>query len=76
MPILFRVAIEEGGASVKIIEPGLDPQNRIFEGSCVSCHCLFQFERREAIRQQSTSRNETFLLIACPTCKREVWVQI
>ena len=58
-----------------IIKPGGLPELQVFEGKCLHCKCEFSFERREAV-PESTCRNEDYLKVECPTCKRSVWVQI
>lgn len=60
---------------MKITKPGSLPEEQVFDATCTHCRCEFEFTRREA-RYESTCRNEEYLIIHCPTCKREVYRQI
>jgi hypothetical protein len=60
---------------MRVIRPGVLPDTKEYYGHCVYCHCAFTFMRGEA-KFESTCRNEDYLKIACPTCKREVWVRL
>lgn len=60
---------------MKVIRPGKLPEEKTYQGTCHHCECLFEFVRKEA-EFESTCRNEDYLKVGCPTCKRLVYVQI
>ena len=60
---------------MKVIKPGTLPETAIHRATCSHCGCVMEFERREATFQ-STCRNEDYLTVKCPTCKRDVWLEI
>jgi hypothetical protein len=60
---------------MKVLKPGQLPETQIYQAQCGYCRCEMEFTRGEA-KFESTCRNEDYLKVNCPTCKREVWVQI
>jgi len=60
---------------MKTIKPGVLPENEIYQAICAHCKCEMEFTRGEA-EFVSTCRNEDYLKVGCPTCRRELWVQI
>ena len=51
---------------MKIIKPGIDKSHEVYTGTCHSCECVFELERREI-----TQLNQTFsqFYADCPHCK-------
>ena len=58
-----------------VIKPGILPETKVHGGKCFHCGAEFEFQASEAV-PESTCRNEDYLKIACPTCKKIVWVQV
>ena len=57
---------------MKIIERGELPESKIYRTQCNHCKTVFEFEKREA--KARFDRNEHYLTIDCPVCKRTVSV--
>jgi uncharacterized protein with PIN domain len=51
------------------------PENDVFDAKCLNCKTEVSFKRLEA-RRESSCRNETFLIVVCPICYREIWKEI
>jgi ribosomal protein S27E len=58
---------------MKIIKPGIEPAERVFQVTCRDCECEFAFKRKEA-NMTTDRRDGDFLSINCPTCFRTVTV--
>ena len=55
---------------MKIIKPGLLPQNREHQITCSTFKCEFEFKQAEA-KEVHDQRDGNFLQIACPCCGRQ-----
>ena len=60
---------------MKTIKPGVLPETKLYRATCVRCGCIMEFTRGEA-QQVSGGRNDEYLKVGCPTCHREVWVDL
>lgn len=58
---------------MRIIKEGRLPEKQTYLATCQNCKTEFEFERGEA-RIQSGARNDSALVIPCPLCSKEVWV--
>lgn len=58
---------------MKVIEPGLVPNERIKRIKCDNCKAVFEFALKEA-KLTSDWRDGDFYQIGCPTChKTHTW---
>jgi hypothetical protein len=53
--------------TVKIIVPGILPEEKIITGKCLNCKCSFTFNPPDAKLVLDT-RDGDYYSIACPTC--------
>jgi len=60
---------------MKIIRPGKQRTERVYETTCRQCDCVFEFQEKEA-RYHSDQRDGDFLAIPCPTCSASVTVGV
>ena len=62
---------------MKIIKEGKLPSQKVHRGQCMNCGAVFEFQEVEA-RFESFPRNESALVIRCPTvgCKKDVYVSV
>ena len=59
---------------MKIIKRGELPELKTYETTCNSCRTVFEYFKQEAKAQ--FDRNEHYLTIDCPVCKRTVSVDL
>lgn len=59
---------------MKILEQGRIPSQTIHRVTCLNCSTRFEFSRFEATL--GTDRNEDYLSIHCPLCRRECFLSI
>lgn len=55
--------------TIKLLMPAKDP-NPTYRSSC-HCGAYVEFQKSDA--REEVDRNEMFLVIACPECKRDMW---
>lgn len=61
--------------AVKIITPGILPEDRVYKTNCRNCDCTFEFQRIDAVLIPADRRGDgDGLRIECPTCSRPVFV--
>lgn len=53
---------------MRIIKPGVLPENKEIKHSCQNCKCEFAFERREATVVVHDPRDGYYLKVKCPFC--------
>lgn len=52
---------------MRIIKPGVLPENKEIKHSCINCKCEFAFNRREAVVIPDP-RDGNYLKVKCPFC--------
>ena len=60
---------------MRVLKEGSLPEAEVFRATCPNCRTEFEFTRGEAT-YESSCRNDEFLKIACPKCRRIVYVEI
>ena len=60
---------------MKVIRPGVLPENVEIESTCRYCKCLFSYTKKEAF-YRSDQRDGDYLEISCPTCARPVTLSV
>lgn len=62
---------------MRVLEMGKAPDdpNTEYQCRCTHCKTLFAFRRDEA-RKSFDQRDGDALVINCPTCKREAWIDV
>jgi len=58
------------GDDMKIIEHGTPPDAKPITAKCSHCKTVVEFYKSEA--RVMADRNETYLLIECPVCKKGI----
>ena len=61
---------------MKIIKHGTIPQDKVYRGTCAICRTEFEFARKEAKREVADQRDGDAMVVACPVCGRECWINI
>lgn len=60
---------------MRVIKPGINKGEDLYQAICNNCRCEFEFKRLEAT-EHIDPRDGRYLRIECPTCIKDVFVNV